>query len=169
MKYYHKNSVIISKISKNLRKWLHWLTEQWAGLFTNYLNDKNTEQKIKTMESQIEELKGITIALKKYIEALMEHVIPEDYVRIIENQDEIIRRKKLAKFLANDPLIGFILDDIIVDKKRLKDEEILSRFEKSNNLEEFLKNLDCPNPFPKSEDDSSNNMFKRAKIEYSKI
>jgi hypothetical protein len=120
-----------------------WLTEQWAGLFTNYLIYKNTESKIKTIESQIEELRSITIALKNYTEALMKKVIPDESVSIIQDQNQIMKRK-IAKNFVHESLILHLLNLLrafSVDVKIKDNNEMLDKFIDSSNLLDFFISL----------------------------
>jgi hypothetical protein len=144
------------KIFENFEDIASWLTGQWAGLFAEYLIYKNNEQKIKTIESQIEDLKSITMTLKKYTEALMEEVIPDESVTIIKDQNKIMKRN-LAKNFVNEPLIVYLLNLLrafSVDVKIKENEEMLDKFRDSSNLLEFFISLGgyigLFNTFPKN-------------------
>jgi hypothetical protein len=116
-----------------------WLTEQWAGLFTNYLIYKNTESKIKTIESQIEELKSITIALKKYTEALMEQIIPTNYEKIIDKENKNILAEKVMNSLLEEGFVRTILREFQRENGiELKSDKLIEAFSESKDLGTFL-------------------------------
>jgi len=108
-----------------------WLRDQWAGTFRDLLNRKSQQQQLATLTSQVTELKAVNETLKKYLEAVMTRVSPDDSSRLIASEDkrleEVKRNEKIRDsmwytFVTSriDPEQKFTFDDFVEAMKRAK-------------------------------------------------
>src|SRR5262249_48433905 len=78
-----------------------WLREQWAGIFRDLLNRKSQQQQLATLTSQVKELKAVNETLKKYLEAVMTRVSPDESSRLIADEakrlEEVRRNEKIRE------------------------------------------------------------------------
>jgi|SRR5215213_5788892 len=78
-----------------------WLREQWSGLFRELLNRMSSQQQIATLSAQVEVLQEVNTTLKRYLEAVMTKISPEESATLINAEqkrlDEIQRMEKFRK------------------------------------------------------------------------
>ncbi|HEV8590641.1 MAG TPA: hypothetical protein VGQ55_00955, partial [Pyrinomonadaceae bacterium] len=78
-----------------------WLREQWSGLFRELLTRVSSQQQIATLSSQVEVLKEINTTLKRYLEAIITKLSPDESAKLIESEekrlDEVRQLEKLRK------------------------------------------------------------------------
>ncbi|MBK6634487.1 MAG: hypothetical protein IPG38_09330 [Chitinophagaceae bacterium] len=86
----------------------NWLKEQWAGLFADFLSRKTTDIKLKNLEDQIEELKGISNTLMVYNEAIVRSSNVEGGTEIIKQEELKLKVKKAIRF-KNEPMIDYFI------------------------------------------------------------
>ena len=76
-----------------------WLREQWAGFFHELLQRSTQQQQLATLSSQIQELRENNATLKRYLEAVMTGITPDDSTKLIESEqkrlEEIERKERL--------------------------------------------------------------------------
>lgn len=79
-----------------------WLKEQWAGLFRDILSKRTHQSQIKSLTSEINELKEVNATLKTYLEAVMSGISPDDSSKLIESEKERLRSFHIRKELENN-------------------------------------------------------------------
>lgn len=84
-----------------------WLTEQWAGLFADFLTKSGTQSTLKGLSFQIDELRSITGALNEYTMSIMRQIRPEESEAIISRAEKRILIDTIKRF-SNEPLIDFL-------------------------------------------------------------
>lgn len=112
-----------------------WLRDQWAGIFADALSRKNTETSLKDLAAQISELNGVSTVLKEYTESMMSKIQPDNFQKIIKEQSETLRRKKIQRF-SGEELISYLIGST---PKQVGPVKLFSAFEESHGLEDFLK------------------------------
>lgn len=115
----------------------NWLKEQWAGLFADYLKNNKSKIELKTLSTRIYELGSITGALKEYTEAIMKKIEPDNYIKIIEEEDKRIENEKALTFCEED-MIRYIINECNLRQAR---KTIYKHFIASRDLEDFLNKL----------------------------
>lgn len=118
----------------------NWLREQWAGLFAEYLRQRQDKKTLSNISDKIEELSQVSGALRAYTESLMNHIQPEDYDKIIHNESKKIEDAKRRSFNKS----GF--SDMIIElaseyNVNLSDIDIYSEFTRSKDFDDFLSRL----------------------------
>lgn len=125
---------------------IHFLREQWAGLFRDLLNENNQKLANETIAKQVNELSAISSTLKTYMENVLQNV-NEDSTTLIEEET-----KKLKRYKNNQEVLGLRYFEHLRNTHNLKTENIIASLNDSNSLTEFhdtLKetrrstNLDC--------------------------
>ena len=155
IKYFHADSVNIFKLLdeilvlrtgnyiKDFEKFdeiKSWLKDQWAGIFTSLLADKKPQLQLKNLASEISELKSTNHALKEYTEALMRTVKPDNFIKIIEEEERKISFKSAIRF-KKEPMIDYLNKQLIDSDKRMSTKGLYLAFENSDDLEDFLKKI----------------------------
>lgn len=72
-----------------------WLREQWAGYFRELLQRQSQQQQLSALGAQVSELKAVNETLRKYLEAVMTGITPDDSSRLIESEQR--RLKELER------------------------------------------------------------------------
>lgn len=76
-----------------------WLRDQWAGLFRELLQRQSQQQQLTTLTAQVAEMHAINETLRRYLEALMKGIKPDDSSKLIESEQkrlvEVERRAQL--------------------------------------------------------------------------
>ena len=119
----------------------NWLKEQWAGLFADFLLKKSNQVNLKSLSSEIGELKGVTNALKEYSEIIMKKLIPATSKQIIAKEDRKILLSSARRFF-NEPMIDFIIHKYVTTK--FSPIQVFEKFLKSKSLKDFLVKLEVP-------------------------
>jgi hypothetical protein len=86
----------------------HWLKEQWAGLFADFLGRRSTESSLRDLSAKVSEMGQITNALKEYSELLVRKLQPDKSEGIIGEQARRIEASRIKAFAA-EPMIGYLL------------------------------------------------------------
>lgn len=122
-----------------------WLTDQWAGLFADFLSKRSSETSLKNLSSQVEELKQLSGVLKSYNESIIRKLEPEESTKIITNSDKKLKNSKASR-LFRESMIRYILDRSGSTVSSIKLYEAL---ESSSDLDDFLKKAKIPLAFRK--------------------
>ena len=80
-----------------------WLQDQWSGLFRDLLNRQSQQQHFLTLTTQVAELKEINETLKKYLEAVMTGIGPDDSTRLIESEEKRLEEAKQMEKVRENP------------------------------------------------------------------
>lgn len=114
----------------------NWLKEQWAGLFAEYLQKQQDQKILSNISEKIEELSQVSKTLKEYTESIMKKVEPDNFQKIIRDENEKIELLNKRLFLSND-LINYILQSF----PKLDKEELYSTFKQTSTFENFLEKI----------------------------
>lgn len=72
----------------------NWLREQWAGIFKEFLAKRYQQQQLTTLAERVEELGEVNRTLRRYVEAIITKLSPDESANII---DEEQKRLELAR------------------------------------------------------------------------
>lgn len=100
---------------------ISWLKEQWAGLFSEFLNKKSNESSIDSLEKQLEKLNIVTETLKDYSEKIIQGISPNDFENIINVIDSNERTRKDMGEFSRISLINHLIIDHETDEHKLFD------------------------------------------------
>jgi hypothetical protein len=114
-----------------------WLKDQWAGLFADYLKNNQSKIEIKTLSTRINELGSITGALKEYTEAIMRKIQPQDFEKLIDEEDKKIELEKAINF-QHEGMIRYIIRE---GEAKDSPKQLYNKFKTSKNLIEFLEKI----------------------------
>jgi hypothetical protein len=114
-----------------------WLTDQWAGLFADFLSKKSSITTLNGLSTQVEELKELSGVLKTYNESIIRHLEPKKSEKIISDS-EFKLKKHIAHRFSEEPLINFLCNK--EEARRLTPFQLYEFFEESSDLTEFLAN-----------------------------
>ncbi|HRB97116.1 MAG TPA: DUF4062 domain-containing protein [Nitrosomonas sp.] len=123
-----------------------WLKEQWAGIFADLLLNKKDSATLRDMSVQLVELNQVTKSMKEYTESIMRKVKPDDFEKIITKEESKLRLNKAIRF-REEPFIEYLchmFSDVNENKVVKSATEVLSAFEHSKSLDDFLKKLKFP-------------------------
>jgi hypothetical protein len=114
-----------------------WLKDQWAGIFADYLKRNQNTFELKTLSARINDLGNITGALKEYTEAIMRKIKPENFEKLIDEEDKKIEFEKALNF-SRESMI-----DYLIKKGNSKDTKIqlYDKFKSADSLDEFIQKL----------------------------
>lgn len=68
-----------------------WLREQWSGLFRELLHRMSSQQQLATLSAQVEVLQEVNTTLKRYLEAVMTKISPEDSATLIKAEQKRLK------------------------------------------------------------------------------
>ena len=85
-----------------------WLREQWAGLFREHLQRASSQQQLATLSGQVETLREVSTTLKKYLEAVMAKMPPEESAKLIQSEEERLEDLRQAKLLEANHWVDFV-------------------------------------------------------------
>lgn len=116
-----------------------WLRDQWAGLFADFLMRTRTESSISDLGEQITDLRQVTSVLKEYSELIIKKIKPDNFEKIISEQENKIHKNRASRFLR-ESLIGYIRHkDHGVST--LSADKIFSSFISSTSIDDFFKKI----------------------------
>lgn len=112
-----------------------WLRDQWAGLFADFLVNRNKERDLDDLSTQVTSLKELSSVLKGYSETIMEKLEPENFQQIISESNKGLRKRFISIFERNDMI------DYLVDRspRGVGISTLYDAFQKSNTITEMLK------------------------------
>lgn len=122
-----------------------WLTDQWAGLFADFLSKRSSETSLKNLSSQVEELKQLSGVLKSYNESIIRKLEPEESTKIITDSDKKLRSSKASR-LFRESMIRYIRDR---SGSTISSIKLYEALEASSDLDDFLKKAKIPLAFRK--------------------
>jgi hypothetical protein len=85
-----------------------WLREQWAGLFRELLLRMSSQQQLATLSAQVAQLSQLNETLKRYLEAVVTQVSPQEAPKIIAVESERLEEAQMHARLRRLPLISFL-------------------------------------------------------------
>lgn len=138
--YTQKRNNLIKEFEK-LDEIVDWLREQWAGLFADFLLMKKGTHDLADLATQIGGLKDVSFVLKEYTELIMEKLQPDHFDdRIKSSNQKLI--DKMLKRLEHEPLIQHVVE---MSGHGVGIKKVLTSFQNSKTLEEFLRSAKLPN------------------------
>jgi len=122
----------------------NWLRDQWAGLFAEYLRQRQDQKILLNISAKIDELSRVSDALKTYTESLMKELNPEGFHDIIETVSKSIEDSKKKNFY-NHRFPSMIMERANAFGVNLNEENIYPAFTQTSSLEELLSILGFSN------------------------
>lgn len=122
-----------------------WLRCQWAGLFAEYLRQLREEKVLSSISNKIDELSQVSGALKAYTESLMKQVKPEGYDTLIESESKKIEDARHKRIFFESWFYNMIKELAKNYKLNLHDIDIYSKFNQTNDFNDFLLQLGFSN------------------------
>lgn len=90
-----------------------WLREQWAGFFRELLDRRSSQERIKTLSSQVGDLTDVSETLKKYLEEVVSKISPKEAAKLIEEEEKRLEKASLFKELAANPFVEYLQKHVI--------------------------------------------------------
>jgi hypothetical protein len=117
----------------------HWLREQWAALFADFIGKRSSDASIKDLAARVTELGQITSALKEYSELLIRKLQPEHSEQIISDQERKIEEGRVKAF-SDEPMIDYLVHESRRQKGTppIRPRRFYDAFRESRTLDEFL-------------------------------
>lgn len=116
---------------------IHWLRDQWAGLFADSLARKSELSEISSISNQISTLQDVANVIKNYSEAMIKGDRKSKSAEIIKAQTALLR-KRFAARLYKEKLNVMIR---VRSKAKISPIKFLEALEKSKTPEQYLKAL----------------------------
>lgn len=82
-----------------------WLREQWAGLFRELLQRIQGQAQLSSLQIQVAQLAEINKTLKRYLEAIVSQVAPQESKGIIEGETKRLEESRIRS-LIESTLLG---------------------------------------------------------------
>lgn len=98
-----------------------WLREQWAGLFRELLQRMKDQEQIATLQSQVAQLAEINTTLKRYLEAVVEKVAPNQSRALIATEEKRLGEARVDRELSRNSLAMYLMRHDRVSLPRLKE------------------------------------------------
>jgi len=117
-----------------------WLRDQWAGIFGDFLRDKQNNIRFLKLEQQITELASVVEALKGYSEEIIKSVNKTGSAKIIRSARIRIASLRATRFMREE-LIEYLRK---THKVPFDPEKTYHQFEVSTDLEDFLAKIGVP-------------------------
>lgn len=111
----------------------HWLTEQWAGLFAEFLVRETQEVTLKSLENRLSDLAEVTSTLKRYSESIISAVEPSKSEEIISRQEKRLQHGTIRRF-SDEHLIAFLKS-----QTKASIEQLFEAAKSSPNFTDFTK------------------------------
>jgi len=112
-----------------------WLREQWSGLFRELIRQRSKQTQISSLTSQVSQLSEITQTLKRYLEAVVSKVSPDDSAEIIADESKRLEENRILVELTNNTFVKFLQW-----KTPLRIVDIRDAISDSDSLGDFLNN-----------------------------
>lgn len=85
-----------------------WLREQWAGYFQELLRRMHGQTQLSSLQKEVEQLSETNTTLKRYVEQVLTKVAPGESVRMIQLEEERLKRAALDRAVKVNPLARFV-------------------------------------------------------------
>ena len=112
-----------------------WLREQWSGLFRELIRQRSKQTQISSLTSQVSQLSEITQTLKRYLEAVVSKVSPDDSAKIIADESKRLEESRILVELADNTFVQYIQRKI-----NLRIVDIRDAISDSDSLGDLLNN-----------------------------
>lgn len=114
-----------------------WLKEQWAGLFRELLDKRNTNKKLVSLSDKVELLSEINSSLQTYLEEVIRAVKPDGGNAIIEAEQIKLNESQLKKRLLDVPIFNSLISDLGFEY-----DDAVELIKTSKSVEAFANKLD---------------------------
>lgn len=119
----------------------NWLRDQWAGLFAEYLRQRQDQKVLLNISGKIDELSQVSEALRTYTESLMKKVQPEGYDGLIQAES-----KKIEETIKKNIFFEHHFPDMIMERAdtfgvELHKTDIYPVFIQTDSFDGFLAKL----------------------------
>ncbi|MCF7515952.1 DUF4062 domain-containing protein [Pseudoalteromonas sp. L23] len=114
-----------------------WLKEQWAGLFRELLDKRNTNKKLVSLSDKVELLSEINSSLQTYLEEVIRAVKPDDGNAIIQAEHTKLSESQLKKKFLDIRFFSRLIDDLNVEY-----DEVVELIETAKNVKDFADKLE---------------------------
>lgn len=117
-----------------------WLREQWSGLFKDFLSKHSQQQQLTTLSSKVEELGEVNRTLRRYIEAIITKLSPDESEGLIDEEQKRLERAKSEMELRHNGLF-----DALIFNYEVELDDIIKAAESAKSLRGFasaIKKLD---------------------------
>lgn len=117
----------------------NWLRDQWAGLFADYLKQRQDQKELSSISAKVDELSQISETLRKYTESLMREVRPKDFDKIIQDESKKIENANRKKKFFESSFLNIIMDTAKEDGIKIRKDDIYTAYIQTDNFDDFLK------------------------------
>lgn len=97
-----------------------WLRDQWSGLFKEFLSKRSQHQQLVTLAQKVEELGEVNGTLRRYIEAIITKLSPDDSAGLIKEEHKRLEAVRIEHELEAILLINYLkvtyglsMDDLV--------------------------------------------------------
>ncbi|MFW9679148.1 DUF4062 domain-containing protein [Vibrio parahaemolyticus] len=111
-----------------------WLRDQWAGLFADFLSNRNHERDLDDLSTQVSSLKELSSVLKNYSETIMEKLEPENFQQIIAESNKSLRKRFISIFERHE-MVRYLLEH---SPHGVGISSLYDAFKNANTVEEML-------------------------------
>ncbi|MEI6520722.1 MAG: DUF4062 domain-containing protein [bacterium] len=123
----------------------NWLRIQWAGLFRDFLKKRSEQIQLSDLSGQVECLRENNETLKKYLETLMKNTIPETYEKVIDEENERLKRYNTLSTLVKAKLYKYIKSHYRLNDEKFEN-KFLTEIANSVSFENFISKLSLISP-----------------------
>lgn len=158
IEYAHVDNVLIFKLIEDIYKLkrnnqiigfekleeiVDYLKIQWAGLFSDMLSKKHSNQNLSDLATQISGLREMNNVLKDYIESILKKVQPDNSSLLIKNSNAKLKKSAIVKFIK-EPYIKYIKERA---SPEITYEDIFEKFINSNTQKDFYNSINLNKDF----------------------
>jgi hypothetical protein len=111
-----------------------WLRIQWAGLFQELINNRNNQNEIASLTSQIFELSNLNKTLKRYMEELISETPNDKGKELIEKEEERLNSSRTLQALKKTEIVKDMTRN-----ERMTIEEVVDIFKTSKTLKKMAE------------------------------
>ena len=107
-------------------------------MFRDLLNRKSQQQQLATLNSQVTELKAVNETLKKYLEAVMNRVSPDDSSRLIASEEKRLEEVKRNEKIRENRWYNYVMDR---SAQKLPFDVFVEAMKRAKTFDEFVKTI----------------------------
>lgn len=124
----------------NIDEIIEWLRDQWAGLLFDALRQRNSDNRIRNLETQLNELSSIVDSLKTYSEAIVRKIDSEQSESIIAEVNTDLS-KDIVRDMESHRFVRHFSSNLSFDDETIGRREILRKIQSSSDLADFLSSI----------------------------
>ncbi|TMP84158.1 hypothetical protein CWB73_00380 [Pseudoalteromonas phenolica] len=115
----------------------NWLKEQWAGLFRELLDNRNSNKKLVSLSDKVEHLSEINSSLQTYLEEVIRTVNPDGSSEIIRAEHAKLSESQLKKEIMEVQLIESVTGHTCISY-----EKIVEIIKNASSMEEIADSIE---------------------------